>query len=68
MHVIFLEPAFPGNQPEFVRALHQAGALVTGIGTAPLSAYGEELRSWMHGYVQVNNSASVDEQIGRAHV
>ncbi len=61
MHVIFLEPAFPGNQPEFVRALHQAGALVTGIGTAPLSAYGEELRSWMHGYVQVNNSASVDE-------
>ena len=24
-HVIFLEPAFPANQREFVRALHQVG-------------------------------------------
>ena len=60
IHVIFLEPAFPGNQREFVRALHQAGAIVSGIGTAPITAYDSELRSWMYGYEQVASTASVD--------
>ena len=32
MHVIFVEPGFPDNQREFVRALVQVGASVTGIG------------------------------------
>ena len=32
MHVVFVEPAFPANQREFVRALHTVGAKVTGIG------------------------------------
>jgi len=32
MHVVFVEPAFPRNQREFVRALRAAGAHVTGIG------------------------------------
>ncbi len=59
-HVIFLEPAFPGNQREFVRALHAVGALVTGIGTAPIEAYDSELRSWMIGYEQVASTASVE--------
>ena len=59
-HVIFLEPAFPGNQREFVRALHAVGALVTGIGTAPIEAYDSELRSWMIGYEQVPSTASVE--------
>ena len=36
--VIFLEPCFPRNQREFVRALHAAGARVTGIGERPKSA------------------------------
>ncbi len=59
-HVIFLEPAFPGNQREFVRALHAVGALVTGIGTAPIEAYDSDLRSWMIGYEQVPSTASVE--------
>ena len=59
-HVIFLEPAFPGNQREFVRALHAVGAAVTGIGTAPIEAYDSELRSWMIGYEQVSSTASVE--------
>ena len=58
-HVIFLEPAFPGNQREFVRALHAVGATVSGIGTAPIEAYDSELRSWMHSYEQVGSTASV---------
>ena len=30
MHVLFVEPNFPKNQREFVRALHHVGAQVTG--------------------------------------
>ncbi len=37
-HVIFLEPAFPANQREFVRALHGVGATDSGTGTAPIEA------------------------------
>ncbi|MEZ4235518.1 MAG: ATPase [Myxococcota bacterium] len=60
VHVIFLEPGFPGNQREFVRALRQVGALVTGIGTIPLHAYDGELQSWLYGYEQVPSTASVE--------
>ena len=38
MHVIFVEPAFPANQQEFIRALHSVGAAVTAIGEAPVEA------------------------------
>ncbi|MCA9566377.1 MAG: hypothetical protein KC656_00985 [Myxococcales bacterium] len=62
-HVIFLEPAFPGNQREFVRALHEVGAVVSGIGTAPIEAYDSELRSWMHSYEQVGSTASTQALI-----
>ncbi|HMV69708.1 MAG TPA: ATPase [Myxococcota bacterium] len=60
VHVIFLEPAFPANQREFVRALHSVGALVSGIGTAPVAAFDAELRSWLYGYEQVGSTASVE--------
>lgn len=59
-HVIFLEPGFPANQREFVRALRQVGALVSGIGTAPVTAYDADLQSWMYSYEQVASTASVD--------
>ena len=60
VHVIFLEPAFPANQREFVRALHGVGAIVTGIGTASVHALDPELRSWLYGYEQVASTASVE--------
>jgi len=53
MHVLFVEPAFPRNQREFVRALCQVGARVTAIGEAPVEALDAELRQWLHGYEQV---------------
>jgi len=53
MHVLFIEPSFPKNQREFVRALRGVGARVTGIGEAPLEALDGELKSWLHGYEQV---------------
>lgn len=59
MNVIFVEPAFPHNQREFVRALHAVGAHVIGIGERPLEALDGELRHWLTHYEQV--SSVVDE-------
>ncbi len=53
MHVLFVEPAFPRNQRDFVRALHAVGARVTAIGESPASALDEDLRRWLHAYEQV---------------
>jgi hypothetical protein len=56
-HVIFLEPTFPANQKQFVRALHQAGALVSGIGDRPVEWLPDDLKSWMYSYEHVGSSA-----------
>ena len=53
--VVFLEPCFPANQREFVRALHAVGARVTGIGERPKSALDPELSHWLFHYEQVGN-------------
>jgi formate-dependent phosphoribosylglycinamide formyltransferase (GAR transformylase) len=53
--VIFVEPCFPANQREFVRALHNAGARVTGIGERPKEALDDGLRHWLSHYEQIGN-------------
>jgi len=55
MHVLFVEPAFPRNQREFVRALYHAGARVTGIGERAVDALDSELVSWLQAYEQVGS-------------
>ncbi|MBI5849434.1 MAG: ATPase, partial [Planctomycetes bacterium] len=55
MHVLFVEPAFPKSQREHVRALHAAGARVTGIGERSIEALDAELRSWLSAYEQVRS-------------
>ena len=55
LDVLFLEPSFPANQREFVRALHAVGARVSGIGERPLEALDPELRHWLFHYHQVRN-------------
>ena len=57
--VVFLEPCFPANQREFVRALHAVGARVTGIGERPKGALDGELRHWLHHYEEVPNVTDV---------
>jgi hypothetical protein len=59
MNVIFIEPAFPPNQREFVRGLVAAGATVIGIGERPLDNLDGELRDWMLHYHQVGNVTDV---------
>lgn len=59
--VVFIEPCFPANQREFVRALHAVGARVIGIGERPKEALDESLRHWLTHYEQVGNVTNVDE-------
>ena len=55
MNVIFVEPAFPHNQREFVRGLHSVGARVVGIGERPIGYLDGELRHWLADYEQVQS-------------
>jgi formate-dependent phosphoribosylglycinamide formyltransferase (GAR transformylase) len=55
MNILFLEPAFPANQREFVRALNAIGANVYGIGERPLDWLDAEARSWLKGYWQIKS-------------
>lgn len=50
-----MEPAFPANQREFARALHEVGARVIGIGERPQEALDDSLRHWLHHYEQIGN-------------
>ena len=63
--VVFLEPSFPRNQREFVRALHAVGARVIGIGERPKESLDDELRHWLTHYEQVGNITS-ESQVERA--
>ena len=60
MHVLFIEPSFPNNQREFVRALHSIGCRVTGIGERPYDWLDGELRYWLVAYERVRSVT--DEQ------
>jgi formate-dependent phosphoribosylglycinamide formyltransferase (GAR transformylase) len=55
MNVIFVEPAFPKNQREFVRGLVQSGARVIAIGERAKDSLDSELRDWLFEYLQVNS-------------
>ncbi len=59
--VVFLEPCFPANQREFVRALHSVGARVTGIGERPKEALDDSLRHWLFHYEQIGNVTNAAE-------
>ena len=60
MHVVFVEPAFPRNQREFVRALHAVGARVTGIGERPSESFDSDLRRWLHAYERIGSVTDED--------
>jgi len=55
MNIIFIEPAFPTNQREFVRALHAIGAKVYGIGERPYDWLDDETKHWLSGYQQIKS-------------
>ncbi|MEO1104913.1 MAG: ATPase, partial [Pseudomonadota bacterium] len=69
MNVLFIEPAFPANQREFVRALRAIGANVYGIGERPEEWLDGESRQWLSGYQQiesVTNEAALEWAVRQA--
>ncbi|MEJ7603807.1 MAG: hypothetical protein WKG01_38330, partial [Kofleriaceae bacterium] len=65
MHVVFIEPRFPGNQKLFVKGLAEIGATITAIGEGSKSSLDDELRSWLTHYEEVTNVTD-EEQLLRA--
>jgi formate-dependent phosphoribosylglycinamide formyltransferase (GAR transformylase) len=63
VNIIFIEPAFPPNQREFVRGLAAAGATVIGIGERPVDYLDQELRDSMLHYQQIGNVTDVDSLV-----
>jgi formate-dependent phosphoribosylglycinamide formyltransferase (GAR transformylase) len=61
VNIVFVEPHFPRNQREFVRALADAGATVLGIGETPVDYLDDQLRSWLTHYEQVGSVTDVDQ-------
>jgi formate-dependent phosphoribosylglycinamide formyltransferase (GAR transformylase) len=55
MHVVFVEPRFPGNQKFFVRALAEVGAEVTAVGEGSKDSLDDELKRWLIHYEQVGS-------------
>jgi len=63
MNVIFVEPAFPKNQREFVRGLVQAGATVIAIGESDRDSLDSQLQDWLFDYVQVPSVCDEDAMV-----
>ncbi len=61
MNIIFIEPSFPYNQREFVRALAAVGANVIGIGERPVEHLDSDVKGWLKDYVQIHSV--VDEAV-----
>ncbi len=55
MNVLFIEPAFPANQRQFLRALASVGANVLGIGERPYAWLDDETKGWLGGYQQIES-------------
>jgi formate-dependent phosphoribosylglycinamide formyltransferase (GAR transformylase) len=53
VNIVFVEPAFPSTQRQFVRALADVGATVIGIGERHSDALDGQLKGWMTHYHQV---------------
>jgi len=58
MHIVFVEPRFPGNQKLFVKALAEVGATVTAIGEGSKDSLDDELKHWLTHYQEVTNVTS----------
>jgi hypothetical protein len=64
MNVIFVEPSFPNNQREFVRALRSTGATVWGLGERPYEWLDEELKGWLAGYERIGSVTDEGQVVG----
>jgi len=63
MHVVFLEPSFPDNQEQFVRALSEVGATVIGIGERPRDWLDGDVARWLAHYEPVQSIVDEDRLV-----
>ena len=61
MNVIFVEPGFPSNQREFVRALAAIGANVVGISERPFEWLDDDVKGWLGGFEKVSSVTNEGE-------
>ncbi len=61
VNVVFVEPHFPRNQREFVRALAETGAHVLGVGETPAAHLDDQLKGWMSHYEQIGSVTDVGQ-------
>ncbi|HEX2688678.1 MAG TPA: hypothetical protein VHN14_18780, partial [Kofleriaceae bacterium] len=64
MHIVFIEPRFPGNQRLFVKALAEIGATVTAIGEGTKASLDDELKRWLTHYEEVRSVVDEDAVLG----
>ncbi|HEY8143302.1 MAG TPA: hypothetical protein VIG06_11550 [Kofleriaceae bacterium] len=55
VHVVFIEPRFPANQRQFVKALAETGARVSAIGEGSKDSLSDDLKHWLTHYEEVGN-------------
>lgn len=55
MHIVFIEPRFPGNQKQFIRGLSEIGVTISAIGEGSKESLDDELRRWLTHYEPVAN-------------
>jgi hypothetical protein len=55
MHIVFVEPRFPGNQKLFIKALAEIGATVTAIGEGSKASLDHDLQRWLTHYEEVGS-------------
>ena len=75
MHVVFIEPRFPGNQRLFVQALAETGARVSAIGEGSKDSLDDDLKRALVHYEEVGNVCDAEAVLravriiqGYAHV
>ena len=60
-HVVFIEPRFPPNQRQFVRALAEIGATVSAIGEGGKESLDDEMRKYLTHYEPIGNVTNAQQ-------
>lgn len=64
MHIVFVEPRFPANQKNFIRALAEIGATVSAIGEGSKESLDDDLRRWLTHYEPIGNVTDEAQLLG----
>ncbi|MDX2087625.1 MAG: ATP-grasp domain-containing protein [Kofleriaceae bacterium] len=54
-HIVFIEPRFPANQKQFIRAMAEIGITISAIGEGSKQSLDDDLRRWLTHYEEVRN-------------